>query len=93
MYVANLPTKTTKNEIRDYFEAACGEIEDVNIPLDKDKSRPEGRGIAFVIFKEKEGLANGEKLSGTEFKPGRFIVTSLAKAPNRGTKRSKGEYY
>lgn len=75
LYVGNIDYKATEAELESYF-ASYGEIESVNIPVNRYTGRP--RGFGFVTFVSEEDAKQAMILNGTEFK-GRHIQVNFAK--------------
>jgi len=60
LFVSNLPTSTTKEELEDIFKSA-GAIKDVRIVRDKKDNSP--KGFAYVEFADEESLNSALTLS------------------------------
>jgi RNA recognition motif-containing protein len=86
IYVGNLSYDLTEGDLKTAFQAH-GEVESVNIIVDRNTGR--AKGFGFVEMPEKEqGLAAIEALNGKEL-AGREIVVNEArpKAPKTGGHR------
>lgn len=64
LYVGNLPFSTNEDEIRDMF-AAYGEVQSVNLIVDRETGRL--RGFGFVEMNEEGANAAMEALNGKAF--------------------------
>jgi len=64
LYVGNLPFSTNEDEIRDLF-AAYGDVESVNLIVDRETGRL--RGFGFVEMNEEGANAAMEALNGKAF--------------------------
>ena len=64
LYVGNLPFSTNEDEIRDLF-AAYGDVESVNLIIDRETGRL--RGFGFVEMNEEGASAAMEALNGKDF--------------------------
>lgn len=64
IYVGNLPFSSTEDELRGVF-AQHGEVESVNVIMDRDTGRP--RGFAFVEMADAASAGNAIRaLDGSE---------------------------
>ena len=67
LFVGNLPFSATEADIREFF-GTCGEIADLQIPLDRETGR--ARGFAFVTLADRDAGEtairdlNGSQLGG-----------------------------
>lgn len=76
LFVKNINFQTTTDELKQLFEI-FGEVERVDIPLDKRIKLP--KGYAFVKFKESDAAENAlSKLDNTLF-GGRDLIVTKAK--------------
>jgi RNA recognition motif-containing protein len=75
LYVGNIDYAATEAELAQHF-SIFGQIQFVNIPVNKYTGRP--RGFGFVTFGSKEEADRAISLHGTEFK-GRQIQVNFAK--------------
>lgn len=64
LYVGNLPFSTNEDEVRDLF-AAYGDVESVNLIVDRETGRL--RGFGFVEMNEEGASAAMEALNGKDF--------------------------
>ena len=64
LYVGNLPFSTTEDEVRDLF-SAYGEVESVNLIVDRETGRL--RGFGFVEMNPEGADAAMEALDGKDF--------------------------
>jgi cold-inducible RNA-binding protein len=75
LYVGNIDYAATEAELAAYF-AQFGEVEFVNIPVNRYTGK--ARGFGFVSFVSKEDAERAMSLHGAEFK-GRQIQVNFAK--------------
>ncbi len=75
LYVGNIDYTATESELASYF-ARYGQVEFVNIPVNRYTGK--ARGFGFVTFVSKEDAERAMALHGTEFK-GRQIQVNFAK--------------
>lgn len=75
LYVGNIDYSASEEELEKLF-SKFGQIEFVNIPVDKYSGR--ARGFGFVTFDEPRSAARALELNGSEFK-GRQIQVNFAK--------------
>lgn len=75
LYVGNIDYAATESELAAYF-AQFGQIEFVNIPVNRYTGK--ARGFGFVSFISKEDAERAMSLHGSEFK-GRQIQVNFAK--------------
>jgi len=75
LYVGNIDYTATESELASYF-AQYGQVEFVNIPVNRYTGK--ARGFGFVTFASKEGAEQAMALHGTEFR-GRQIQVNFAK--------------
>jgi len=75
LYVGNIDYTATESELASYF-AQYGEVESVNIPINRYTGK--ARGFGFVSFNSKQDAERAMALHGTEFK-GRQIQVNFAK--------------
>jgi cold-inducible RNA-binding protein len=75
LYVGNIDYAATESELGDHF-ARFGQVEFVNIPINRYTGR--ARGFGFVTFGTKEDAERAMTLNGSEFK-GRQIQVNFAK--------------
>ncbi|MBL8027024.1 MAG: RNA-binding protein [Fibrobacteres bacterium] len=74
LYVGNLNFKTTEDEVRSLF-AAYGEVQSVNMIMDRDTGRP--RGFCFVEMENADAAIS--ELNGKDF-GGRALTVNEARA-------------
>ncbi len=74
LYVGNLNFKTTEDEVRSLF-AAYGEVQSVNMIMDRDTGRP--RGFCFVEMENADAAIS--ELNGKEI-GGRALTVNEARA-------------
>ena len=88
IYVGNLSSETTEEELRQEFEA-FGEVESVNIITDKYSGRPKGFG-----FVEMASVSEGQAaITGLNGKTLKERTLSINTARPRSDNRSGGESY
>lgn len=75
LYVGNIDYAATESELASYF-AQFGQVEFVNIPVNRYTGK--ARGFGFVSFISKEDAERAMSLHGSEFK-GRPIQVNFAK--------------
>jgi len=75
VYVGNVDYTATAEELAEYF-SRCGQVDYVNIPVNRYTGR--ARGFGFVTFASREEAERAMSLNGTEFK-GRPIQVNFAK--------------
>lgn len=75
LYVGNIDYAASESELSSYF-AKFGQVDMVNIPLDRYTGR--ARGFGFVTFKKASDAIKAMGLDGTEFK-GRQIQVNFAR--------------
>jgi len=75
LYIGNIDYGASENDLESYF-AKYGEIEMVNIPVDRYTGR--ARGFGFITFKNVEDAVKAMILDGSEFK-GRQIQVNFAR--------------
>jgi RNA recognition motif-containing protein len=81
IYVGNLPFTSTEDELRSVF-AQHGEVESVNVIMDRDTGRP--RGFAFVEMSDAASAGSAIKaLDGSEL-GGRNLRVNEAQDKRRG---------
>ena len=82
LYVSNLSTETTREELLKAFQAH-GEVESVTLPADRMKSGvPVGarRGYGFVVMRDRlEARAAVKAMNGSSFQ-GRAVSVRVANA-------------
>ena len=74
LYVGNLNFKTTEDEVRSLF-AAYGEVQSVNMIMDRDTGRP--RGFCFVEMENADAAI--AELNGKDYS-GRALTVNEARA-------------
>lgn len=62
-YVGNLPWSATEDQIKGFL-ADCGQIEDINMIIDRETGR--FRGFCFVQFQDEAGMKAAISLNGKE---------------------------
>jgi RNA recognition motif-containing protein len=75
LYVGNIDYSATESELEAHF-AHFGQVEFVNIPVNRYNGR--ARGFGFVTFVAKQDAERAMSLNGSEFK-GRQIQVNFAK--------------
>lgn len=75
LYVGNIDYAATEHELADHF-ARYGQVEFVNIPINRYTGR--ARGFGFVTFNSKDDAERAMALNGSEFR-GRQIQVNFAK--------------
>ena len=83
IYMGNLPSEITEEELRQEFEA-FGEVESVNIITDKISGRPKGFGFVEMASKS-EAEAAITSLNGKTLKERTIVVNEARpRTDNRG---------
>ena len=77
IYVGNLPFSSTEDELRGVF-ASYGDVESVNVIMDRDTGRP--RGFAFVTMDSKSSMVDAIKALNSQELDGREIKVNEARA-------------
>ncbi len=75
VYVGNIDYAATEAELAEFF-AQCGQVESVNIPVNRYTGK--ARGFGFVTFITQQDAERAMILNGTEFK-GRQLQVNFAK--------------
>ncbi len=75
VYVGNVDYAATAAELAGHF-AHCGEVQFVNIPVNRYTGR--ARGFGFITFATQEGAEHAMHLNGSQFR-GREIQVNFAK--------------
>lgn len=84
LYVGNLPYKTSESELKAHF-AQMGQVNQVQLIIDKMTSRP--RGFGFVIMEDKDAAQEAiKKFHGAEFN-GRPLTVNEARPLERRNNR------
>ncbi|KAI0226738.1 Zinc finger CCHC-type and RNA-binding motif-containing protein 1, partial [Lamellibrachia satsuma] len=90
VYVGNLPFSLTNNDLHKVFEK-FGKVVKVTVLKDKDSHR--SRGVAFVLFLDRDGAQNCvRELDHTQMF-GRTLKCNIAKDNGRTTEFIKRKYY
>ncbi|OQR72501.1 nucleolar protein 12-like [Tropilaelaps mercedesae] len=76
VFCGNLPFDTTDDELWEFF-AEAGEVDYVRVV--RDNLTGDGKGIAFVVFKESAGALTALELSGKTFKSRSIRITAIEK--------------
>merc|ERR1712232_1004981 len=85
VFVGGLPFETEEAVLKKDFEE-CGEVESLRMPLnDEGKCR----GIAFIVFKSKEGVEKALDFDGKEY-GGRWLKVQRA-GEGKGDGKAKGK--
>ncbi|AFY40457.1 RNP-1 like RNA-binding protein [[Leptolyngbya] sp. PCC 7376] len=88
IYIGNLSYEVTEDDLRDVF-ADYGTVKRVQIPTDRETSRP--RGFAFVeMSKDEEELAAIEALDGADWMGRQLKVNKARPREDRGNSRGGG---
>ena len=86
MFIGNTPFIVSEEELREFF-VGCGEIE--NVRLVRDPKTFLGKGIGYVMFKNKEEMQKAIKeKDGAKFK-GRELRVKRAVDPKRREKKQR----
>ncbi|CAG9334627.1 unnamed protein product [Blepharisma stoltei] len=92
VYLGNISNKTTEESIKNFFKD-CGDVKDIQIPLDTEGNR---KGFAFVEFYQVKATdeaveLDGRKLDGNEVKVNYLAQrTKISKnKPHKGEKITK----
>ena len=64
IYLKNLAKEVTEESLKAHF-SKCGEITDINLPLEKKIKSP--KGYAFITFVKETDAESALKLDGKEF--------------------------
>ena len=89
LFVGSLSWNTTSDELRNAF-AACGEVTEVKVVMNRDTGR--SRGFGFVTYESEEGAARAiETLDGSTL-DGRSIRVDRANERGGDTRKSVGRW-
>ncbi len=89
LYVGNLAYRVTEEDLRDLF-GKIGEVESVNIIMDRETGRP--RGFGFVKMAKAEDAARAvDELNSRPFQ-GRALVVNEARPRAEGGPRREGGF-
>ena len=89
LFVGSLSWNTTSEELRDAF-AACGEVIEAKIIMDRDTGR--SRGFGFVTYANEQGATRAiETLDGSKL-DGRSIRVDRANDRGGDTRKSVGRW-
>ena len=89
LFVGSLSWNTTGDELRDAF-AACGEVVEAKVIMNRDTGR--SRGFGFVTYQNEEGAARAiEALDGSTL-DGRSIRVDRANDRGSDTRKSVGRW-
>ena len=89
LFVGSLSWNTTSDELRNAF-AACGEVTEVNVVMNRDTGR--SRGFGFVTYESEDGAARAiETLDGSTL-DGRSIRVDRANERGADTRKSVGRW-
>lgn len=80
LYVGNLSYSTTEDGINSLF-SQYGELESVNLIMDRETGRPKGFG--FVEFKNQADAEKALELDGKDFE-GRALKVNMARPKESG---------
>jgi len=88
VFVGGIPWTSSEDQLRKDF-GECGEIEKMNVPMN-DEGKP--KGIAFITYTSKEGVAAALKFDGEDY-GGRTLQVNIAgQKPAKGDKgKGKGD--
>ena len=89
LFVGSLSWNTTSDELRNAF-AACGEVTEVKVVMNRDTGR--SRGFGFVTYESEDGAARAiETLDGSTL-DGRSIRVDRANERGADTRKSVGRW-
>jgi RNA recognition motif-containing protein len=89
LFVGSLSWNTTSDQLRNAF-AACGEVTEVKVVMNRDTGR--SRGFGFVTYESEEGAARAiETLDGSTL-DGRSIRVDRANERGGDTRKSVGRW-
>ena len=89
LFVGSLSWNTTSDELRNAF-AACGEVTEVKVVMNRDTGR--SRGFGFVTYESEDGAARAiETLDGSTL-DGRSIRVDRANERGGDTRKSVGRW-
>jgi heterogeneous nuclear ribonucleoprotein A1/A3 len=89
LFVGSLSWNTTTEELRDAF-AACGELIEAKVIMNRDTGR--SRGFGFVTYESEQGAARAiETLDGSTL-DGRSIRVDRANERGGDTRKSVGRW-
>ena len=88
IYVGNLPYTASESEIEQLF-AEFGDVQRVNVPIDRDSGRP--RGFGFVEMGDDDARNAIAALDGTDF-GGRDLRVNEARPRGEGGGGGRGGY-
>jgi len=89
LFVGSLSWNTTGDELRDAF-AACGEVVEAKVIMNRDTGR--SRGFGFVTYQNDEGATRAiETLDGSTL-DGRSIRVDRANDRGSDTRKSVGRW-
>ena len=89
LFVGSLSWNTTTEELRDAF-AACGELIEAKVIMNRDTGR--SRGFGFVTYESEQGAARAiETLDGSTL-DGRSIRVDRANERGADTRKSVGRW-
>ncbi len=83
LYVGNLPYSATEEGINALF-SQYGELESVNLIIDRDTGR--AKGFGFVEFKSQSDAEKALELDGKDFE-GRTLKVNMARPKESGGSR------
>ncbi|UCF46053.1 MAG: RNA-binding protein [Myxococcales bacterium] len=89
LFVGSLSWNTTSDQLRNAF-AACGEVTEVKVVMNRDTGR--SRGFGFVTYESEQGAARAiETLDGSTL-DGRSIRVDRANERGGDTRKSVGRW-
>lgn len=90
VFVRNLTYETMEADVRKHFEASCGAIERMHMPVAPGKSRG-CMGFAFMTFETMEGFTKAMEMNGEQY-DGRTLEVQKSgeKKDDKGKGKSKG---
>ena len=87
LYIGNLPFSATQEDLFNLF-SACGTVEDINLPTDRETGR--SRGFGFVEMETKEGMENAIDTLNDASIGGRNIKVAEAIERNSNVSHTRG---
>ena len=83
IYLNNLSVSVTAKLLKDHF-AKCGEIAEINLPLDPKTQQP--KGYAFISFTEVDAVESALQYDGKPFMDKDIVVQVAIEKPAKKKK-------
>jgi RNA recognition motif-containing protein len=87
LYIGNLPFSATQEDLLNLF-SACGTVEDIKLPTNRETGNP--RGFGFVEMETKEGMKNAIDTLNDASIGGRNIKVAEAIERNSNVSHNNG---